>query len=506
MLTCFYNLSSAQIISTALLDTNNISAMVNDNGTLFNNLITNNAGYEFINGSNKHLIYSSGFWFGGKDINNQLKFSGVFYDTSGYFGTGPLTIGSAQPMNPPMEQTIWMISVDEIQYHIEHYQDLNYTINPTIASWPAHGDTSLGFDYNLAPFVDVDADNNYIPSNGDYPCIKGDKAVYMILNDISGNDHSYSQPIGLELHYLIYQFDSNTDVENTTFIDLKVINRGTQTLYNFHTSYFVDGDLGNYMDDYVGCDTSRNLGFYYNADSFDEDNAGHPGFGANPPAFGVLALNNSMDRFSAFPENGFFTANEMYNFMNGYWPDSQPFTDVNGQPTSYYYSGNPMNSGEWSELSAGNQTNDRRFLMTHDENTLIPNQELEYSYAIIIANDSVSPAENVNALYTVADQTKDFFDANLNNSCYVYEAGMVEEEELNFKVKPNPNNGTFEIEIENKIGTIEAVISDLSGRVVFSHNYFQKETIRVNLNETPGLYLLKIHSEGGESIQRIIIE
>lgn len=49
----------------------------------------------------------------------------------------------------------------------------------------------------------------------------------------------------------------------------------------------MDSDIGGAIDDYVGCDVSRGLGFAYNGDSNDDDYSGQPGWGANPPSVGV---------------------------------------------------------------------------------------------------------------------------------------------------------------------------------------------------------------------------
>ena len=49
----------------------------------------------------------------------------------------------------------------------------------------------------------------------------------------------------------------------------------------------MDADLGNYADDYVGCDVTRGLGYCFNGDNFDQNNAGKIGYGSNPPAIGI---------------------------------------------------------------------------------------------------------------------------------------------------------------------------------------------------------------------------
>ena len=75
----------------------------------------------------------------------------------------------------------------EINNHILNYQSPGYIIPNDILNWPAHGDTTLGNSLGMlpyiAPFIDVDNDDIYNPSQGDYPCIKGDEAVYIVMND-----------------------------------------------------------------------------------------------------------------------------------------------------------------------------------------------------------------------------------------------------------------------------------------------------------------------------------
>ena len=69
-----------------------------------------------------------------------------------------------------------------------------------------------------------------------------------------------------------------------TFYSTKIINRGFTTLNECYMGQWVDADLGNYADDYVGCDVGRGLCFCYNGDDDDE---GVLGYGLNPPTIGV---------------------------------------------------------------------------------------------------------------------------------------------------------------------------------------------------------------------------
>ena len=182
-----------------------------------------------------------------------------------------------------------------------------------IYSWPAHGDETLFQDHYLAPFYDNaeckdGKDGWYDPLNdGDYPwyddilnkddiicgsdrrvSLFGDETNWWIFND-KGNIHTETngEPIGMEIRAQAFTFTTTDQINRMTFYNYEMINRSTQTLYNTYFAQYVDPDLGNYSDDYVGCDVTRGLGFCYNADDNDESFAGKLGYGANPPAIGV---------------------------------------------------------------------------------------------------------------------------------------------------------------------------------------------------------------------------
>lgn len=184
-----------------------------------------------------------------------------------------------------------------------------------IINWPAHGDESLNQDFYLAPFFDRNdetgaygGDGVYNPlEQGDYPwyddimgkddiecgvdrrvSLFGDETHWWIFND-KGNIHNLtgSDPIGMEVRAQAFAFATNDEVNRMTFYNFEMINRGTQTLFDTYFGLYMDADLGNYQDDYVGCDVQRGLGYIYNGDNFDEANTSSPGYGANPPALGV---------------------------------------------------------------------------------------------------------------------------------------------------------------------------------------------------------------------------
>ena len=54
-----------------------------------------------------------------------------------------------------------------------------------------------------------------------------------------------------------------------TFYPYEIFNRSSFQLNKTYFTIWNDADLGYYLDDYVGCDVTRGLGFQYNASTFD---------------------------------------------------------------------------------------------------------------------------------------------------------------------------------------------------------------------------------------------
>jgi hypothetical protein len=322
---------------------NDVSALIEQGGSMFQNRAAGVAAYEVPKGSNRFAIFAGALWMGGTDVNGQLKLAALRYRSGNDFWPGPLTVtpgtGNFNPINPVGDDAIRDFGEANIDPDQCIAYDKFYTIRkaevvkfnvwwecnagvttegcdeitaPTndelnrIYGWPAHGDVSRGQDYFLAPFYDRDQDGNYNPDNGDHPwyddilgrddiecgidrriSLYGDETHWWVFND-KGNIHTETNgdPIGMEIRAQAFSFATNDEVNRMTFYNYELINRGTQTLYNTYFSQYLDADVGNYADDYTGCDVSRGLGYMYNGDLIDESDGGKLGYGENPPAIG----------------------------------------------------------------------------------------------------------------------------------------------------------------------------------------------------------------------------
>ncbi|MBU2018988.1 MAG: T9SS type A sorting domain-containing protein [Bacteroidetes bacterium] len=325
---------------------NNVNTLLQQGGLLYRQVGgQKNAAYEVPKGGGRTVIYAGSLWMGGVDINGQLKLAALTFKERGNdFWPGPLTVspgsGNYNPNTPVGDDAVRDYGEANIDPDVCLAYDKFFTMRkgeiirfnlwwecenvpgtegceevqaPTneeinrINNWPAHGSIARGQDYYLAPFYDRDGDGVYDPNNGDHPwyddilgrddiecgidrriSLFGDETHWWIFND-KGNIHGESNgdPIGMEIRAQAFAFATNDEVNNMTFYNYELINRGTQTLFSTYFSQYMDADVGYAADDYVGCDVSRGLGYAFNGDNIDETNGSQIGYGENPPAVGV---------------------------------------------------------------------------------------------------------------------------------------------------------------------------------------------------------------------------
>lgn len=258
---------------------------------------------------NAPLLNAGGLWMGGLDNTGQLHFAGHLFGAANerdYF-PGPLTTDGTASISPSVSaqyDRVWQITAQQVQDHrawMDCLQDpgcdINalfpggYVIPEPFLSWPAMGHVDEGQAPYLAPFADYDGDLNYDPYNGDHPCILGEEALFLIANDkLEAHTQSGALPIGVEVHAMPFAYTSTPALANTVFIHYKIINRGTLAIPGFRVGQYADFELGCPDDDIIGTDVGRSLLYVANGDDDDQSCLGVPGFGEQPPAFGMVVL------------------------------------------------------------------------------------------------------------------------------------------------------------------------------------------------------------------------
>ncbi|MEM0997421.1 MAG: T9SS type A sorting domain-containing protein [Bacteroidota bacterium] len=502
--------SCAPASSSVELDVNNVRALLHNGGDFWWDLV-GNPRYEVPKlppdqaASARHSSFAGSLWIGGVDESGQLRVAAQTYRQSGNdFWPGPLTSGGAAVDDVTCEQwdQHYKITKAEITAFRAAYQSalvsgqpLNIDDYPNVKNWPAFGEDSEGNRIELAPFVDVDFDPfNYSPEAGDYPDIaptagggEPDQAIWWVIND-KGDIHTETggEAIGVEIQMLAFGFSTSNAINDMTFYKYKVINKSTLKLNETYMGQWVDADIGNFSDDYVGCDTARGLGFAYNGDPNDETAAG---YGTNPPALGVDFFQGPFGdngqrlpmQYFVYYENDFSlrgnpeVATHYYGYLRGFWKDGSRMVNngTNGFPasgsgpvTNYMYPGDPGwcgggGNGGWSEVSASNSPFDRRFIQSAGPFTLQPGA--------------------VNDIVTGAVWARAFTNDNLGSVCELLTADDIAQAlfNANFELLDGPDAPELAIEEYDK----ELLVSwDYSNATLFNNfneTYLQADPVLI---------------------------
>lgn len=548
---------NGQIISETL-DFNGISATVSASGLLFNNSTTLSPGFEYPKNSGKHLIFSMADWYSGTD-NWGLKMAaseGQFFapHENGDFSPGPLTVnpGTGSPpdllsfgaanTDPTTMQNynkVWVVRKAEIDSFIVWSTTSpnwpGYTVPSSIVEWPAHGDVSLQHSYYLAPFIDINGDGNYDPySDGDYPDINGDFCAFTIYNDKgSVHQNSGADPIGLEIHQMVYGYITDLSCPNhaalnaTLFIERRIINRSVQSLTNFSMGIFMDPDIGNGTDDYVGCDVNRSMIYSYNGDIFDD---GATGYGSSIPALGLvilegirqdptgvddsigIAMNQSINGTGygngiiddeKFGLTGFTyldgvggltspnSADDRYKLMNGLYTNGSPFMNPEG-PTNFIYPDSSNSFGylqagavysPWNEINAVNSPGDRRILATSGNCSFTPGQYHDVKFAVVAGPSTIDGVNSVEALQLRVDKIR--LISLASEPCL--DVGIEEVSTIEVSLYPNPAHTVLYLKGISE--EAEVGLFDACGVLVMklSNNH----TVNIE-NLQSGMYLVRI--------------
>lgn len=471
-------------VSTSIIDYNNVRAHVSDNGLLFNNSALSSTGYIIPKNGVAGIMYGLNINMIGTDSDGITYFSKSIYDEGNWSG-GPIRNDYMQQSAP----SISCIDKSAIDYHLANFQEDDYIMPSAISSWPAHGDTTNGEAWNLAPYNDVDENGVYNPENGDYPCIKGDYCCFIIINDSNPSEQIMGlTSLGMEAHIMVYQFNSpNNAINNASYFDVKAFNRSSINYEKFILGIYMDGDIGGYNDDYIGTDIASSTMYFYNSSLFDGNAPGVAGYGENPPAAGITNLNDDLLSTNYIPSiHEPLTVNQLFYVFSG--------RNIDGtiRPESFIYPGN-YTSGI-SEFSESTATGDRRGYASYGRIDLNAGDTHEWNFAITYGRDL--DAQHVfSSVETMLDNTLEV-KAHFDNieACALNTATISAKKiDENFvRVFPNPASTTLNIESELN-STV--VISNSLGQQI---NSFQMKNgiQKLDISEYPeGVYFATLTSE-----------
>ncbi len=407
-------LQEAVLGERSLLNINNISIWFRRDGWSGRNPQTNNSGVTFPR-STGQVVYQDGLVWGGRVLDGGSQMVRVGGQTFSA-GTVPGRILSRGVAENPADPSVRIYRVRRDYGRADlrldaselYGKDLDEVDDGDVERLRAH----YARDWREwpwrkgAPFLDRDGDGAYDPavdepSFRDVDCRRvpeqcsspADQVAWFVVNDLDpGATTSLygSAPIGLEVQTTLWGYARTDPLGDAVFRKFRVIYKGTAetpddaVIEDMYFSQWSDPDLGDFGDDFAGCDVELSLGYSYN--SADEDSH-YEDFDLAPPAVGYDFLqgpivpddggeavfdfgrrpgyrNLPMTSFVYFaagsaiddPALGEYVGSlEWYNLVRGFQPQPDtrnpaPYTNpITGEVTFFALDGDPLSGAGWND-------------------------------------------------------------------------------------------------------------------------------------------------------------
>jgi hypothetical protein len=351
------------VVQRVIMNQNNVLSYFQNTGIFYQNTTSGNyPGFEWPKGSGRMACFTAGLSIG-CGINGQ--YAQVMASYKGEYAPGHF-----------LANHTWETNADFKMYTVKA-GDNEYT-NPDYANWYKIIPYGAPYkDINNNRQFDIGIDNPGIPNSAQtiFECM-GDGDVSMRSAGEGFGGGVTSPLLGAEIHFTAWSYISPA-LADVNFMSWIVINRGSVKWDSTFMGVVVDPDLGDASDDYIGCDTIRNLGFCYNADNID-GNGTPPTYGANPPVFGMDYFRSPVNKITGdtlgLTSFVFFTNTNSapppcesdpngepipaYNMLQGMKKDRTPFMDITQSPpkqTKFVYPGNPETQSGWTEAKGSMQ-------------------------------------------------------------------------------------------------------------------------------------------------------
>jgi hypothetical protein len=483
-------------INRKQLDVNQISAWFRNDGEFYSDHSTTGPGFEWPKGGGIYAVFSTGFWIGAKvqtDTGKEIRVATVGHFFSEYRPGRILENGL------PENNTLPHLRI----YKIKPLTDTPEN-NIDYLEWPID---------QGAPWIDMDSDgqwNPYVdkigirfPERIEYP----DMVTFCVFNDADEAYHTgiwgQSKPLGVEVRQTCWAYENK--FPDAQFIRFQIYNKGIKNLDSTYFMLWSDPDLGDAFDDYIGCDTtkdingiSHNLGYCYNGGNIDGA-PGYGGYGIAPPAVGFKILqgpkiqgevsdtaisfgqkwigyvNGKITSFNYFcgPGQGgctnpdWYDPNryaQTYNVMRGLTVTGRPWITPEGDTTKFVFAGDPVIGTGWinSNLLL---PSDVRFTLPTGPATIAVGDSQEVIYAVYMALGT----SNLNSITELKNTSKflNFFYKN-DNAKYFPSAKLL---------APNLYAPPFNLNVDVKGAvTVDAILENSNGAVLDTTALFDDGT------------------------------
>jgi len=322
------------------IDANNVNTTIINNGSLDRNISNTSAGFEWLKGSGKYAVYSSGLWLSCK-VNDSIRVSTAFYNTQ--FTPGYFDYLTQTPMgkDDPLRKV--------------------YKVSPLLPNGDAEFDPWSAWPVNQgAEWIDINHNGVYEPPS-DYPLMKGSQNLFCTFTDGYRDTAINSRktlPLRAEIHLYAYAKETNSCNANAIYYEWKIINKNITQWTDMSSAIWSDVDIGSSINDKGGTDSSLNMVYGYNGTNTD------PIYGTAPPAVGYIIKeasrhNSNKADFAARWSCGFdcpLDSLQEYRVLHGLRNTGNPWINpITNKNTMFPYSGDPVNSSGWLDSTQGDR-------------------------------------------------------------------------------------------------------------------------------------------------------
>jgi hypothetical protein len=277
----------------------------------------------------------------------------------------------------------------------------------------------------------------------------------------------------MEVHAMAYAYKRGTLIDNVIYYDYTIINRSANNYHAFRFALWDDIDLGFYLDDFIGFDSTWRLGIGYNGTEDDGGYGGPPvnSYGHSPPVTGVTMVYLPGDTGTSYIPAGAFvdyiydssalwnpwSDSVCYKFMHAIYPTGfpgppfPPVGAIENSDSNYIYPGDPSNLSQASECVFNNTPGDRRFILASNDFSLNAGSSQHVVMALITTDTGAGGCPNVSfaGIRTVADTA---WNAYYNPPIALHRS--VPSGTANINTYPNPAHNI--LYVEDKLHNMDA--------------------------------------------------
>ncbi|MEO8665415.1 MAG: hypothetical protein ABI462_07950, partial [Ignavibacteria bacterium] len=387
------------------LDANQISTWYRSNGSFNKDPASDRPGFEWPKGSGKFARFSSGLWLGCIVGNDTL--TAVVGFTSDFLPGYVNDAGNGAGFDDPA-------------YKIYNIIQGN-TTSEDYLTWPV-------------------SQGAYVDSLG-RPLFLGTQTMFYSYTDAYPHINAQSSlgSMKAQIMQTNWAYNVNGPLGNIVFQEYRIVNRSTNVWTQTYLAQWTDDDIGDDGDDKVGCDTTLDLGYTYNASNNDGE------YGSAPPAVGfdffrgaIVETGNPADSiyyYNPIGSNNYVvkhgwkdlglsvfnyynntnpspsdpgTNTETYRVLEGKWRTGESWINPSSLDTSIKcFDGDPVAGTGW--LNPGAQ--DRRFVQSTGPFLMNPGDTQTILVAQVIARGS-SNLGSVATLKTTDALAQRIFDNN----------------------------------------------------------------------------------------------